>query len=91
MMDKPTKNIYPRATKTSLVKLIRAKGWKVPSIRGALFSHYHRTYWLEWTDGETWHKATYSAGGGRPYLYIDSKWIDLTMAEVIHFGLYEEK
>lgn len=91
MTGEVSTRLYPKATKTSLVKLLRSKGWNVPSIRKAIFSHFRQAFWLEWSDGVEWHKATYSSGGGKPYLYVDSKWIDLTMAEVIHFGMVEEK
>lgn len=83
--------LYPRATKTSLAKLLRAKGFCVPSIRRTEFTHYHRAFWLNWDDGTEWHKATYSAAGGRPYLYVDNMYIKITLAEVIPFDLVEEK
>lgn len=84
--------VLPRATKRSLVMLLRSRGLEVPSSRRAEFSTYKRFYWLHWYDSEgVWHQAYYTAAGGRPVLSIDQKFVDITMAEVIHFGLYEEK
>lgn len=86
------KKILFRATKSSLVKLIRAKGYDVPSIYQAVFERCRRTFCLRWMDkGKVPHLAYYSGADRRPVLLIDKKWIDLTMAEVIQFGLYEEK
>ena len=86
--------LLPRATKTSLTKLIRSKGYAVPSIRQAAFcgGGCSRSYWLRWEDAQGMlHQAWYSAAAGRPVLQVDKDWVDLTMAEVIHFGLVEEK
>lgn len=86
--------LLPRATKTSLTKLVRSKGYTVPSIRRAVFcgGGRRRSYWLHWQDAQgVPHHAWYSGAGGRPVLQVDKDWIDLTMAEVIHFGLVEEK
>lgn len=84
--------IYPKATKTSLAKLLRARGMEIPSIRRADFSKSGRSYWLHWHDSqEVWHQAYYSAAGGRPLLAIDQEFSPISMTEVIHFGLFEEK
>ena len=40
------KRILPRATKSSMVKLIRSKGYDVPSIYQAIFSRTGHTFWL---------------------------------------------
>ena len=86
------KRILPRATKSSMVKLIRSKGYDVPSIYQAIFSRTGRAFWLRWVDkNKAPHSAYYTGAGGRPVLQVDKTWIDLTMAEVIQFGLYEEK
>ena len=91
-MNTAAKQILPRATKTSLVKLVRAKGYDVPSIYQAAFEQHGRTFWLRWFDKEeVSHFAFYSWSAGRPDLQVDETWFDLTMAEVIEFGLYEEK
>ena len=86
--------LLPKATKTSLVKLVRSKGYEVPSIRDAMFSTCGRSrgFFLDWApkDGE-WHHAYYTGAGGRPVLSVDGEWLELTMAEVIHFGLVEKK
>lgn len=84
--------ILPKATKSSLVKLIRSKGYNVPSIYQAIFEQHGHTFWLRWVDkGRVPHSAYYSGAGGRPFLQVDKTWIDLTMAEVIHFNLSEER
>lgn len=86
--------LLPKATKTSLVKLVRSKGYTVPSIRDADFSQLRKSrgYFLSWIDRHgARHHAYYSACAGRPALEVDGTWIDLTLTEVIHFGLVEEK
>ena len=85
--------LLPKANKTSLVKLVRSKGYDVPSIRQAQFSGGRsRAYWLGWVDSEKKsHVAYYSGCAGRPVLQVDKTWLDLSMAEVIHFGLVEQK
>ena len=86
------KKILPKATKSSLVKLIHSKGYGVPSIYQAIFSRTGRAFWLRWVDKKKVpHSAYYSGAGGRPVLQVDKTWVDLTMAEVIQFGLCEEK
>lgn len=86
------KRILPRATKSSMVKLIRSKGYDVPSIYQAIFSRTGYTFWLRWVDkAKVSHSAYYTGAGGRPVLQVDKTWIDITMAEVIQFGLCEEK
>lgn len=91
-MMKTEKRILPKATKSSMVKLVRAKGYDVPSLYQAVFERHGRAFWLRWVDkGKASHSAYYTGAGGRPVLQVDKTWIDLTMAEVIHFGLYEEK
>lgn len=87
-----TRRILPKATKTSMVKLIRAKGYDVPSIYQAVFERLGRTFWLRWRDKDNvLHSAYYTGAGGRPVLQVDKTWLDLTMAEVIRYGLCEEK
>ncbi|MDD5937502.1 MAG: hypothetical protein PUC36_00585 [Clostridiales bacterium] len=84
--------LYPRATKTSLARLIRSKGFTIPSIRQACLTHFGRSYWLHWVaaDGSSFH-AYYTAAAGKPVLQVNEQWINLTMAEVIHFELVEER
>lgn len=83
--------LLPKANKTSLVKLVRSKGYSVPSIYQAMFERHKRAFWLSWRDADNVaHTAYYSAAGGRPILLVDKAWHDLTMAEVIHFGLCEK-
>lgn len=84
--------LLPKANKTNFVKLLREKGFSVPSIRQAYFSRCGRAFWLRWRDADNVpHAAYYSAAGGQPVLQVGNQWFDLTLAEVIHFGLVEEK
>lgn len=84
--------LLPKANKTNLIKLIRAKGYIIPSIYQANFAKCGRAFWLRWRDADNaLHSAYYSAAAGRPVLQVDKEWHDLTMAEVRHFGLVEEK
>ena len=88
--------LLPTANKTKLVKLLRAKGYDVPSGRDARFDRLGRgsarTYVLEWVDSEKRRRlAFYSGCAGRPYLSVGKEWTWLTMSEVIHFGLVEEQ
>ena len=86
------KRILPRATKSSMVKLIRSKSYDVPSIYQTTFERVRHTFWLRWRDKDGIpHSAYYTGAGGRPVLQVDKMWIDITMAEVIQFGLCEEK
>ena len=86
------KKVLPKATKSSMVKLIRSKGYDVPSIYQATFERARYTFWLRWVDKQKVpHSAYYTGAGGRPVLQVDKTWIDLSMAEVIQFGLYKEK
>lgn len=93
MVGKPmNKRILPKANKTKLIKLLRAKGFSVPSIQQAEISHLGRTYWLRWRDKDKLpHVAYYSGSVGRPVLQVDKQWLEISMEEVRHFGLYEEK
>ena len=44
------KRILPRATKSSMVKLIRSKSYDVPSIYQAIFERHNRAFWLRGVD-----------------------------------------
>lgn len=88
--------LLPTANKTKMVKLLRAKGYDVPSVRKACFDKLgrgnSRTYVLDWVDGQKKRqRAFYSGCTGRPYLSVGEQWTWLTMAEVIELGLVEEK
>lgn len=84
--------LYPKATKTSLVALLRSRGYDVPSIRQALFERHGHAYWLRWVNKDNnRHTAYYTGAGGRPVLQVDRQWISLTLEEVTHYGLVEEK
>lgn len=83
--------LLPKANKTNLAKLIRSKGFTITSVYQATFSKCGRAYWLRWQDTDNVpHSAYYSGAAGRPVLQVDKQWLDLTMAEVIQFGLVEE-
>ena len=43
-------SVYLRATKTGFAKLLRSRGYDIPSIRSAWFSRCRGTAWLEWLD-----------------------------------------
>ena len=84
--------LLPKANKTNFVKLLREKGFSVPSIQQAQLTKSGHTFFLRWTDPDrVSHTAYYTGAGGRPVLQVDKQWFDLTMVEVIHFGLVEEK
>ena len=85
--------LLPTANKTKMVKLLRAKGYNVPSGRDANFDRSGVcTYVLEWVDSEKRRRlAFYSVCAGRPFLSVGKEWTWLTMAEVIQFGLVEEQ
>lgn len=84
--------LYPKATKTSLVSLLRDRGFDVPSIRQAIFERHGHSYWLRWSDKENnRHTAYYTGADGRPVLQVDKQWIELAWSEVIQHGLVEEK
>lgn len=92
------KKILPRATKTSLVKLLRAKGYDVPSIRQVdldqtvlIIDRHPRIFCLHWRDKEGTHHWAYYGWGGGPTLRVDETEIELTWEEVRRFGLYKEK
>ena len=86
-------SVYLRATKTGFAKLLRSRGYDIPSIRSAWFSRCRGTAWLEWLDSAgNWHRATLTGAAGRPILWVDrALGAEISMTEVIHFGLYTEK
>lgn len=93
-MNTAAKQILPRATKTSLVKLLRARGYDVPSIQAASFDQDRRIgyFFLHWDDKDgSRHYAHYFSALGMPMLLVDTEYTDLSIAEVIRFGLYKEK
>lgn len=83
--------LYPRATKTSMVRLLRSKGYELPKIKDALFSNVGHSYFLRWCDLDgKGHQAYYTGSGGRPMLMVDKVMFPLTMAEVLKFGLVDD-
>lgn len=84
------KRMLPKANKTRMVRLLRKKGFPVPSIQQAEINHLGRTYWLRWRDKDKVpHVAYYTAAGGRPILQVDKQWVEISMEEVRRFGLFE--
>lgn len=84
--------LFPKANKTNLAKLVREKGYDIPSIRQAYFTNYGRSYFLRWQDADlASHVAYYTGSAGRPVLQVDKEWYSLAMEEVIRFGLIEER
>ena len=85
--------LLPTVNKSKLVKLLRHKGYDVPGLHSVHFEKLTRhIFLLEWVDRRKQpRRAVYFACAGRPYLKVgeDQDW--LTMAEVISFGLVEEK
>ena len=80
--------LYPRATKTSMARLLRGKGYELPKIKDTQFSRLTHSFFLRWVgpDGHG-HQAYYTAACGKPYLEVDHKAVKLTMAEVTILGL----
>lgn len=84
--------LFPKANKTNLAKLVREKGYDIPSIRQAYFTSHGHSYFLRWQDADlASHVAYYTGSAGRPVLQVDKTWHSLTMTEVIRFGLCEER
>lgn len=83
--------LYPKANKTNMVRLLRAKGFDIPSSRLASFSQFGRSFFLRWRDKQKdWHLAHYTAVAYQPALLVDNDLYELTMADVLHHGLVEE-
>ena len=85
-----------KATKTSLVKLLRSRGYSIPTIHEVLFEAFRakcdRGFWAHWRDADNGlHHAHLYTCCGRPVIMVDGTLQWLTMAEVIKFGLIEEK
>lgn len=83
--------LYPKATKTSMARLLRSKGYELPKIKDALFSSVGHSYFLRWCDLDgKGHQAYYTGASGRPMLMVDKVLFPLTMAEVLKFGLVDD-
>lgn len=82
--------LYPKATKTSMARLLRSKGYELPKIKDALFSSVGHSCFLRWCDLDgKGHQAYYTGSGGLPVLLVDNVMFQLTMAEAIRFDLVE--
>ena len=84
--------IYAKATKTSLTMFLRSKGIDVPSIRRIDFRPMKYSALMFWVDSTgTRRKCWYSFVVGKPCCLVDGENIEITMAEVIQYGLYREE
>ena len=82
--------LYPKATKTSMVKMLRAMGQDIPNSRAAAFSSLNRSFWLHWNDSKgIRHTAYYTGSAGKPVLQIDQSWPRITLADAIQHGMVE--
>lgn len=73
--------LYPHATKASMARLLRSKGYELPKIKDTQFSRLTHSFFLRWVDLNGYgHQAYYTAVCGRPYLEVDNKPVKLTMA-----------
>lgn len=85
-------SLMPRATKLKLARLVRSKGYVIPSVYNTSFQKVGFSFWLKWRDKENeLFTAYYSAVAGKPFLSVNGKHFDLTLAEVIRFDLVQEK
>ena len=83
--------IYAKATKTSLTKFLRSKGFDVPSIYSVDFRPAKYSFWMDWNDGDgAFHSCWYSMVGGAPYCTVDGESVKVTLAEMMQYGLYRE-
>ena len=80
------------ATKTSLTKVLRAKGQDIPSSRQAYFSRIRgRGYSLAWRDSDgQQHYASYTLWGYGPALYVDTVPLRITTEEAESYGLIRQ-
>lgn len=85
--------MQPTASKTSFAKMLRELGYDVPSIPKASFKKMSATsFTFCWTDSKgEWHRAYYTASGGKPVLQVDISWIRLTLDQAQGFGLVLKK
>ena len=84
--------LFPKATKTSFARLLRSKGYQLPPGRELEFSQLRHSFFLRWCDTDfKSHAAYYSAAAYRPMLLVDHEPVELTMAEVLRFGLVQEQ
>lgn len=83
--------LYPHATKASMARLLRSKGYELPKIKDTQFSRLTHSFFLRWVDLNGYgHQAYYTAVCGRPYLEVDNKPVKLTMAKVTSLGLVRD-
>lgn len=84
--------MIPKANKTGLVYLLRARGYDVPSIGAAAFEPLWQGMALYWGDraGKP-HTAYLYMGTVEPVLQIGSRTEEVTAEELERFGLVEDK
>lgn len=88
-----------KANKTSMVKLLQAKGFK-PTVRKAHFEkgpdRRHRAFWLNWIQDKVLHTALLTTAGGKAFVKVsfgderDPRFIQLSIAELNLYNLCEE-
>lgn len=79
--------MLPKATKTSLARLLIAKGYSLPMLKDTLFSSVHCAFFLRWVSDGCGHEAYYSAAAGRPVLMVDRCSVPVSLSDVLHYGM----
>lgn len=83
--------LYPKATKTGLIKMLREMGHDIPNAKSAAFTSVNRSFWLHWNDSRgIRHTAYYTGSAGKPVLQIDKSWPRITLADAVRYGLVED-
>lgn len=84
--------MFPKATKTQMVKFLRDRGFDVANPRKAKFTKYRDAFWLDYEDSSgDWHRAYYSAAAGRPIFSVDRNFISITLEEIVEHGMLRIK
>lgn len=82
----------PKPNKTGLVYLLRARGYDVPSVRGANFEALWQGLALYWGDrAGKFHTAYLYMGTVHPVLQIGSRTEEITLEELERFDLIEQE
>ncbi len=83
--------LYPYATKTRMVSLLKELGYNVPKLKETYFDKISHAFWLEWLDSDrAYHKAYYSSCLGRPIFSVDSKFVEISLQQIVALGMYKE-
>lgn len=81
------------ATKTSLTKCLRFKGYDIPSSRDAYLHRHQSKFWysFNWRDSSgQCHFAEYTVWDGRPALCVDNDQVPITTEEAERYGLIRQ-